>query len=276
MPPTINRSDYLFVREILRGRAGHELGEGKEYLVESRLAPLADARALSGIAPLLDRIRSARDRSLEQEVVEAMMTGETSFFRNPSAYERLERVVLPDVVARKTNRRLRIWSAGCSTGQEPYSLAMLVFERYPELLSWDFAIIATDISDAAIRAARDAAYNDTELRRGLTPEQIRVFFETVGNRKRPRPEIRRLVRFERINLIEPLPFRHEFDIVFLRNVLIYFDPAIKPRIFQAVRDAMTEESYLFLGESETILGVSDAFRLAEGRLDCFRPVEERV
>lgn len=272
MPESLSRADYEFVREILHKRAGHELGEGKEYLVESRLSVLAEARSLGGSVPLLDRLRRFRERSLEDALVEAMMTGETSFYRNPSLFDRLQRFVLPELIRTKTTRRLRIWSAGCSTGQEPYSIAMLIADHLPELLAWDFSIIATDLSESALNIARDGSYNNNELRRGLTQQQIQLHFEPAGLRMRIRPSIRKLVRFERVNLIESLPYHDEFDLVFLRNVLIYFDPEIKPRIFETVRDTMLDDGYLFLGDSETILGVSQAFQFAAGHLDCFRPV----
>ena len=272
MPELLPIDDYRRIRDLLLERAGHDLGEGKEYLVESRLSILAELRGLAGPASLLERLKRFRERWLEDALVEAMMTGETSFFRNPSVYQRMRLDVLPALLAsRSSSRRLRIWSAGCSTGQEAFSLAILILDHFPEARAWDVRIVATDISETALQQARDAIFNATEVRRGLNETQIQRHFIPLGTRWKLSDEVKGLVSFQKVNLIDSLPFESEFDVVFLRNVLIYFQADLKPGIFKAVRRSLRDDGYLFLGDSETILGVSRDFVFPPGDLDYYRP-----
>lgn len=265
-------TDYQYLREFLNSRIGHDLGEGKEYLVQSRLGAVAESKGIPGLAVLFDRLRKSRDAALETAVVEAMVTCETSFFRTPSLFASLKRTVIPDLLrARAATRRLNVWCAGCSTGQEPYSVALTLYDEFPELRRWDVSILATDISEFALRRGRSASYSETDVRRGLDASTLKTHFHPLHHRWVVNAEIRRLVTFRALNLAEPLPFDDEFDIVFLRNVLIYFCPQQKRSVLRGLRNAIRDDGYLFLGESETILGLSEQFTFPPGGQEFYRP-----
>ncbi len=267
----LSHPDYVYLRELLRNRIGHDLGEGKEYLAESRLGNLVESRGIPNISTLFQRLRFT-DRSLEIATVEAMLTCETSFFRGSLTFERLRRIVIPSLAAaRADQRRIRIWCAACSTGQEPYSIAITLLDHFPELTSWDVSILATDISEKVLAQAREASYSTIEVRRGLTDTTLRTHFENRDDRWILRSPARRLVAFKSLNLIEPLGTLQEFDIIFLRNVLIYFCPQAKSQVLSSARRAIQDDGYLFLGESETILGTEADFDLPAADLDFFRP-----
>lgn len=272
MADPLSRSDYVFLQGFLRDRLGHELGEGKEYLVESRLGAIAPGLGLRGVGPLIDRLRHAPEPGMREAVCEAMVTCETTFFRNTSAFARLRDGVLPALVrARAVERKLRIWCAGCSTGQEPYSLAVTLLDGVPEARGWDIRIVATDVSAAVLRQAEAGVFSANEVRRGLPDGLLRSYFLPTGARWVVSPEVRRLVRFEHLNLVDPAPFTAEFDLILIRNVLIYFTAEARARAFETLRRAIRDDGYLFLGESETILGQSDDFIFAEGEMDSYRP-----
>jgi chemotaxis protein methyltransferase CheR len=269
----LRRSDYEYMQGFLRDRIGHELGEGKEYLVEGRLGPLAAGLGVEGVAALVDRLRRSADPALAGAVCEAMVTGETSFFRNASAFERLRTTVFPALFrARAGERRLRVWSAGCATGQEPYSVAMLLLDNFTEARTWDVRIVATDVSAPLLRQAERGEFSTQETSRGLDAHWLRTYFHHERHgRWRVGAEVRKLVRFERHNLLDPPREHGEFDVILVRNVLIYFADAARVRVFSGLRQAIRDDGYLFLGESETILGQETGFTFAEGGMDYYRP-----
>lgn len=273
----VHCSDYQFLREFLNSRIGHDLGEGKEYLVQSRLGALAESSGLPGLAVLFERLRKTRDSALETAVVEAMVTCETSFFRTPSLFESLRQTVVPSLIrARANQRRLNIWCAACSTGQEPYSLAITLHDHFPELRRWDVTILATDISEHALRKGRTGSYSETDVRRGLDPGTLNSHFHASHRRWAVNAEIRRPVTFRSLNLASPLTFDEEFDIVLLRNVLIYFSTQQKRIVLNGIRNAMRDDGFLYLGESETILGLSDEFTYPPGGQEFYRPAPRKV
>jgi chemotaxis protein methyltransferase CheR len=266
------RTDYVFLQEFLRDRIGHELGEGKEYLVESRLGTLGGSRSIDRFSTLFDRLRARRDFDLEDAVCEAMVTCETSFFRNPSAFARLRDFVLPELFRKRVNeRQLRIWSAGCSSGQEPYSVAMTLLEHFPQCREWDIRIVATDVSESILRQANEGTYSGVDIRRGLPASLLRAYFVENDGRWSITKEPRRFVQFARYNLISPSPFSTEFDLILLRNVLIYFAAEKRARVFSTMRRSIRSDGFLFLGESETILGQGDEFTFAAEGMDYYRP-----
>lgn len=273
MGDPLRRSDYEFLQGFLRDRIGHDLGEGKEYLVEARLGPVAAGLGLSGLAPLVDRIRKGGDADLVGSICAAMVTGETSFFRNASAFDRLRSTVFPALLkARAGERRLRIWSAGCSTGQEPYSIALTLLDNFSEARTWDVRILATDVSAPLLRLAEAGEYSAQDVSRGLDPHWLRTYFHQERHgRWRIGPDARRLVRFERHNLLDPPRDHGAFDVILVRNVLIYFADGPRARVFAGLRTAIRDDGYLFLGESETILGQETQFTFAEGVMDYYRP-----
>ena len=272
MTESLNPHDYGFLKEFLRDRIGHELGDGKEYLVISRLGPVAEGLKLSSIGGLCDRLRKSRDLAAEKSVCEAMVTCETSFFRNPSAFERLRLSVIPSLLeARKSERKLRIWCAGCSTGQEPYSIGMLLLEHFLEIKGWDVRIVATDLSERVLHHAERGEYSEREIHRGLSDALIRSFFTVKRHRWTVEPALRNLVTFEKLNLIPSFHLPTQFDLIFMRNVLIYFASESRAAVFTSLRRVIRDDGFLFLGEAETILGQGDAFRFAENGMDYYRP-----
>jgi chemotaxis protein methyltransferase CheR len=274
---TVRRADYEYLQRFLRDRIGHELGEGKEYLVESRLGALAAELKLGGIAEVVDGLRRDDDPRLVESACAAMVTGETSFFRNASAFDRLKTTVIPTLLtARAGERRLRIWSAGCSTGQEPYSVAMMLLDHFVEARAWDVRILATDVAARPLRHAELGVYSKQEVARGLDPNWLRSYLHERGGRWSVVPEVRKLVRFERHNLLDGPPHdSSEFDVILARNVLIYFAEAARTRVLAGFRRAIRHDGYLFLGESETILGQDSGFLFAEAGTNYFRPARWR-
>lgn len=276
MAHPLTRTDYEYLQRFLLDRLGHELGEGKEYLVESRLGTLSAKLGLDGIASVVDRLRRTSDPELVTSVCEAMVTSETSFFRNPSAFERLKTTVFPALFKERAGeRRLRIWSAGCASGQEPYSIALTLLDNFPEARTWDIRILGTDISAPLLRLAEQGRYSAQEVGRGLDSDWLRVHFQERAGRWSVGPEVRRLVRFERQNLLDPIRDHAEFDVILVRNVLIYFADDARARVFSMLRRAIRDDGYLFLGESETILGQETEFLFAQGGMDYYRPGPQR-
>ena len=241
---------YEIIRRIVQDQTGIVLGEGKDALVRARVLPIARAHGMRTVDELCARL--TRDRLLQEEVIEAMTTNETMFFRDRSPFDALERVVLPKVIERnRDSRRLSIWSSACSTGQEPYSIAILLHERFPDLAGWDVQILATDLSRKVLDRARDGRYRRVEVGRGLNPDQLVTYFDEQHDLWTIRSHLRQRVQFRYHNLTAPWPRLPRFDVVFLRNVLIYFSPEVKAQVLDRTWAQMNEGGFLFLGASET-------------------------
>jgi len=265
----ITQSEFDIVRALIRVEAGIMLEPGKEYLVEARLAPLARREGLASPSELITRLGRIKG-PLHTKVVEAMTTNETIFFRDVEPFEVLRKEVLPAMIeARKTSRRLSIWCGASSTGQEPYSIAMTLLE-VPELATWNIDILATDISTDVLARARAGLYSQLEVNRGLPATQLVKHFAKVGLEWQISQKLRSMVRFEYLNLMKPLPPMAP-DIVFLRNVLIYFDTTDKSAILNRVRGAMRQDGFLFLGAAESTRNLDDRFeRLPFSKTGCYR------
>lgn len=263
--------DFDYVRTLVHKKAAIVVEEEKAYLVEARLQPLALREGLESVGALIARLRDAPPARLQQAVVEAMTTNETSFFRDLKPFEVLERVILPELLERRRGeRQLAIWSAAASTGQEPYSIALLLRERFPQLRDWNVRIIASDLSSEVLNKARAGVYNRVELNRGMRDSMVRRNFHPRGAAWQVTDEVRRLIEFRQLNLIEPWPALPPLDIVFLRNVLIYFDVATKKAILERVRDRLRPDGYLFLGGAETTMNLDDRFkRLTAVQCSCY-------
>ena len=264
--------DFEYVCRLVRDRSAVVLEAGKEYLVEARLAPLVRELGLESIGALVTRLRQPAAGVLAERVTEAMTTNETSFFRDVAPFQALRTEILPPVVkARAAARRLRIWCAASSSGQEPYSIAMTIADAFPELRGWDLEIIATDLSKEMVERGRSGVYKALEVNRGLPAPMLIKFFTKVGVDYELKPEIRSMVRFSELNLIGPWPAFPTFDIVFLRNVLIYFDVDTKRAIIGRVKRLLAPDGYLFLGAAETTMNIDDGFeRLPLERAGCYR------
>ncbi|HEX6984528.1 MAG TPA: protein-glutamate O-methyltransferase CheR [Planctomycetaceae bacterium] len=254
-------ADYDFLCRLLRERSGLSLGEGKAYLLEARLVPLAQSYALSGLDALVAELRTGRDQRLRDAVVEAMTTNETSFFRDRTPFDELRDRLLPDLIeARRTTRSFRIWSAAASTGQEAYSIAMTLADSFPELDSWSVEIVATDIAAAMTERGRAGLFTTFEVQRGLPVQMLVKYFRQADTQWQVAEPIRRRVRWERANLLEDFRRLGTFDLVFCRNVLIYFTPETKSDVLARIARQMRPDGALILGAAETVLGLTDAFR----------------
>ena len=256
--------DFDSVRKLLKERSAIVLEPGKEYLVESRLAPLVQQLNLGSLEELIARLRTRPDNGLHRQIVEAMVTTESSFFRDHHPFEALRRSVLPDLInRRRTERALHIWCAASSTGQEPYSVALLLREHFPELLGWRISLLATDISHEVLAKASEGRYNQIEINRGLPASLLVKYFEQQGTHWQLKPNIRSMVEFQEINLAGCWPVLAPMDLVLLRNVMIYFDVDAKKTILGKVAARLRQDGYLLLGGAETTFNLDDSYRRVE-------------
>lgn len=261
---------FAFVRDHVRAESAIVLDAGKDYLVESRLLPLARELGHADVDTFVHHVQRTRDPVLLRRVVEALTTNETSFYRDNDPFVALRDEVFPALAARRPGRRLRVWAAACSTGQEPYSIAMSVLESRA-LAGFDVSILGTDLSEEVLEKARRAEYSQLEVNRGLPATTLVKYFQRSGASWRLAPEVASMVRFSRLNLTRPFGPVGPFDVVFLRNVLIYFDVATKRDVLRRVRQVMAPDGYLFLGAAETTMGIDDAWeRLPAGRSSVYR------
>ncbi len=252
--------DFAYLRGFLLQRSGLALTVEKRYLVDSRLGPLCRRLGLDGLPALVARLRSGREFDTERLVVEAMTTNETLFFRDRTPFDLLRDVLLPRFIeTRAGTRRLRIWCAAASTGQEPYSLAMTLRMLGAKLAGWGIDILATDLSTDVIARAETGLYSQFEVQRGLPIQLLLKYFTQEGEVWRIAPELRAMVRFRPLNLLRDFSSLGTFDVVFCRNVLIYLDPAAKTDVLKRLSRCMGDDSVLILGSAETVLGLTDAF-----------------
>ncbi len=255
---TANTFDYI--RQTVLARSAIVLEPGKEYLVESRLAPLAKVHGFATLDDFADAMRKAPFGTMHRQMVESMTTNETSFFRDMHPFDALRKSILPEIIARKAaTKQLNIWCAAASSGQEPYSVAMLLREHFPELASWKLSFIATDLSNAVLAKARSGRYGQLEVNRGLPAPLMVKYFTKDGTEWIIRDDIRSMIDFRELNLIEKWPQMPVADIVMIRNVLIYFDVATKKQILKNIRSVMSPQGYLMLGGAETTMGLDDQF-----------------
>ena len=266
--------DYDHFCRLVRQRSGLVLTAEKAYLVSSRLAPVARAEGLGTVAELLAVLRIGASEALLQQAVDVMATHESYFFRDAAPFEQLANAVLPPLIAaRQAQRSLRIWCAACSSGQEPYSVAMILMEMGHRLSGWKLDILATDMSEPILRKASAGLYNDFEVNRGLSPERQARWFKQEPDGWRVSPMLKQMVRFRPHNLLQGSAGLGVFDVVFCRNVLIYFDIETKRQILDQVRRAMAVDGSLLLGSAETVLGVSSAVEPVPGLRGLYRPTD---
>lgn len=253
--------DFDFICALLKDRSAIVLGPGKEYLVESRLAPVVRDLKLGSISELVSQLRGSSAAALTPRVVEAMVTTETSFFRDHHPFEALRKFVIPDLIERRrAHRSLTVWCAASSTGQEPYSLAILIREHFPELVGWDLELLATDLSRDVLERARAGRYSQLEVNRGMPAALLLKYFEQNGTTWQLKPGTRDLVHFQELNLASPWPMLPRLDLILMRNVMIYFDVATKRSILARVRKVLSPDGFLLLGGAETTLNLDDSFR----------------
>ena len=271
---SLSRTDIQYLSVLVRQRSAMVLEEQKAYLFEARLGPLARREGFGSLGALVTHLRAGQAcGGLHQRVVELMTINETSFFRDLHPFEHLRKEVLPELVRRRAaERRLNVWCGACSAGQEPYSLAMLLREHFPALAGWEVRILASDLSLEVLERARQGRYSQMEVNRGLPARLLVKYFQKHGAEWQIKDEVRRMVEFRQINLIEPWPALPPQDLILVRNVLIYFDDAAKKGVLGKVRRLLRPDGRLFLGTAETTFNLDEGFeRVQIERAVCYRP-----
>ena len=267
---TLSQAEFSFVSQLVRREAAIVLAPGKEYLVEARLIPVARQVGAASVTEFLANLQRKPNSADQRRIIDALTTNETSWFRDREPFTALTDVVLPELVKnRGSQRKVRLWSAASSSGQEAYSLAITLQESLPA--GWSYEIMGSDISTEMIKRAEAAEYSQVEVNRGLPATQLVQYFERVGAHWRVAPHLRRNVSFKQMNLTAPLPAMPPFDVIFLRNVLIYFDVATKKSVLRNVARLLRPDGWLFLGAAETTIGIDDNYeRVAAGRTSAYR------
>jgi chemotaxis protein methyltransferase CheR len=262
--------EFTYVSDLVRRHSAIVLETGKEYLVEARLLPLAREAGIPTVSEYINRAQHRPAPDTQEKIVDALTTNETSWFRDSEPFQAMTAHVLPDLIpTRSANRTLRIWSAACSSGQEPYSLAMVLQEQLPA--GWSYEILATDISQEMLFRAEAGRFTQLEVNRGLPAHMLVRYFERDGAQWQVSASLRKNITFKRLNLSAPLPPMPQFDIVFLRNVLIYFDVETKRQVLSRASAVMRPDAWLFLGSAETTIGIDERFeRVPAGRSSAYR------
>jgi chemotaxis protein methyltransferase CheR len=268
--------DYEYLRKLLRDQSGLDLSTDKQYLIESRLLPLARKAGLPGIGDLVQKMKGGSSALITQ-VVEAMTTNETFFFRDKVPFDHFRDTIMPEMLKLRAARKsLRIWCAAGSTGQEPYSLAMCLKEMSAVLSGWRVEILATDLSQEVLEKSRTGIYSQFEVQRGLPIQMLVKYFKQIGELWQINPDIRAMVSHRQLNLLHDFGQLGSFDVIFCRNVLIYFDQETKANIFGRLARGMESDGFLVLGAAETVVGLTEAFKPIGDRRGLYRPNDARV
>jgi len=271
----VNPSDYEYLRCLLKERSGLTLSADKHYLVESRLLPVARKAGLNGLGELVAKLKAPGGVLLTTRVVEAMTTNETFFFRDKMPFDHFRDTIMPALLeARAASRRIRIWCAAASSGQEPYSLAICLREMGEKLAGWNIDLLATDLSGEILERAKDGIYSQFEAQRGLPIHMLLKYFTQVGERWQVNADLRDMVRFRPINLLHDFTPLGRFDVVFCRNVLIYFDTPTKTATFERLSRVVASDGYLLLGAAETVIGLTDLFKPMPERRGLYAPTPQ--
>ncbi|MGH1455755.1 MAG: CheR family methyltransferase [Alphaproteobacteria bacterium] len=256
----MNITDFDIYKNLLKEKSGLVLSQDKSYLIESRLNPVAKKWGYEDLAAMTTILRGMPPKDLINDIVEAMTTNETSFYRDNTPFDNFKNFVLPYFKAKNTPvKRLRIWCAAASSGQEPYSLAMMLKEEAANMPGWNFEIIGTDISTEILDKAKEGLYTQFEVQRGLPITHLIKYFTQEGDKWQINKEIRDMVQYKYFNLLEPMTALGQFDVIFCRNVLIYFDQPAKKDIMERAEKQLAADGYFFLGGAETVLGITDSF-----------------
>ncbi|MBR1124794.1 protein-glutamate O-methyltransferase CheR [Bradyrhizobium lablabi] len=268
--------DYEYLRKLLKDQSGLDLSADKQYLIESRLLPLARKCGLSGIPDIVQKMKGG-SASLLTQVVEAMTTNETFFFRDKVPFEHFRDMIMPEIIKTRAARKsVRIWCAAGSTGQEPYSLAMCLKEMSASLAGWRTEIIATDLSQEVLEKSKAGIYSQFEVQRGLPIQMLVKYFKQTGEFWQINPELRGMVQHRQLNLLHDFSQLGTFDVIFCRNVLIYFDQDTKINIFNRLQRATEPDGFLVLGAAETVVGLTETFKPYPERRGLYRPNEQRA
>lgn len=257
----MNSADFQLISGILKDRSGLVLNEEKIYLLESRLTPLARRQGLEDLAELINVVRTKKPEGLLEQITEAMTTNESFFFRDVTPFDLLRGYVFPMLrEARSHTKRLRIWCAAASNGQEPYSIAMILQEQIDKWKDWKIEILGTDLAPNVLAKAQKGLYSQFEVQRGLPATLLIKYFDQDGTQWRIKEVLRNMVRFRPYNLLDNITTLGRFDIIFCRNVLIYFDAPTKTEVLEKMAKILPDDGILFLGAAETVLGITNKFK----------------
>jgi chemotaxis protein methyltransferase CheR len=268
--------DYEYLRKLLKDHSGLDLSADKQYLIESRLLPLARKAGLPGIPELAQKMKTGSSNLITQ-VVEAMTTNETFFFRDKMPFDHFREKIIPELLrARASRKSIRIWCAAGSTGQEPYSLAMCLKEMSGALNGWRVEILATDLSQEVLEKSKSGIYSQFEVQRGLPIQLLVKYFKQIGELWQVAADIRAMVQHRQLNLLHDFAQLGTFDVIFCRNVLIYFEQDTKINIFGRLGRAIEPDGFLLLGAAETVVGLTEAFKPLADHRGLYRPGDGRV
>ena len=268
--------DYEYLRKLLKDHSGLDLSADKQYLIESRLLPLSRKCGVSGIGDLVQKMKGGSSTIIAQ-VVEAMTTNETFFFRDKVPFDHFRDTIMPEVLKARAGRKsVRIWCAAGSTGQEPYSLAMCLKEMSAALSGWRVEIIATDLSQEVLEKSRAGVYSQFEVQRGLPIQLLVKYFKQIGELWQISADIRAMVQHRQLNLLHDFSQLGTFDVIFCRNVLIYFDQDTKVNVFGRLARSMEADGFLALGAAETVVGLTDVFKPFPDKRGLYRPSGART
>jgi chemotaxis protein methyltransferase CheR len=263
--------DVETVRQLVHARSGVVVDPTKTYPIETRLAPVARREGFASVDELIASIRERRDDRLIWATAEALASGETSFFRDTAPFEAFREEILPALAASRRDRPVRVWSAACASGQEPYSLAMIIDDERSKLQGVRVDLFGSDLSERALEKAQSGVYNQFEVQRGLPIRLLVRHFEKTDEMWALTARIRQMVRWRRINLLADLRALGQFDVIFCRNVVSSFDPATRRRVLEQLARALPDDGWLVLGLDETVVGVTEALRPAQGRRGLYTP-----
>lgn len=257
--------DFEFLSTLIKQRSGLVLTQEKSYLLESRLMPVARKRGLKGLDELVQELRSRREEELTQDVTEAMTTNESFFFRDVKPFDLFRDQVMPELLKSRADKKtFRVWCAAASSGQEPYSLAITLLEQAQLLAGWRTEILGTDISREILEKAKSGLYSQFEVQRGLPIQMLLKYFEKKDDMWQASSALRTMVQYKELNLLNDFQNIGKFDVVFCRNVLIYFDQDTKARVLEQISRLMPPDGILFLGGAETVLGITEKFKPVPG------------
>jgi chemotaxis protein methyltransferase CheR len=271
-------SEFSYLCELVKNSTAIALDAQREYLMEARLSTIAQREGFDSVSELLTRVRTSGSSQLQWKVVEAMTTNETSFFRDVKPFEALRQVIIPYLIkARQAERKLSIWCAACSSGQEPYTIAMLLREHFPELQNWKVSILATDIATDMLEKSRNGRYTQLEVNRGLPANYLVKYFKKDGVDWQLDESVRKMVEIKRMNLSVAWPLMPPMDLVMLRNVMIYFPVDTKKQILKNMRSVMRPDGHLFLGTAETTINLDASFVCESFKnVSYYRPMQQRM
>jgi chemotaxis protein methyltransferase CheR len=256
----VSKNDFNFIRELVLESSAIVLEDDKEYLVESRVGQVVQTEGFETISQLVEALRKDSINGLQSKVIEALTTNETFFFRDIHPFETLKNIVLPGLLKRRANTKtLNIWCAASASGQEPYSIAMLIRENFPELLDWRLNFIASDISEEMLDRCRSGKFSQLEVNRGLPASFLVKYFKKNGTTWSIKDQFREMIRFQQINLSREFPYLPKMDIVFIRNVMIYFDVETKKKVLKQLVSILQPDGFIFLGGAESTINLDDSF-----------------